>query len=206
MKINNAENRHERTKPVVIEQCVTPEEAGLLLEFAKSVLPNATNEETEETQVHYLYNRPDAWDPDGVLNKIHDSLREYIKETYHLTGILEPKSFAIMRSDELQGRSEIYGNFESNEGETFYTGFMSLNTQREDYVGGDNLYVNDGTGFTSLPGDLHVHRNEDGNSWEISHVHVGTRFDVVVIVTERQVRARYDEFEIEQTVDDGVEY
>jgi len=204
--INNRETRAERTEPLELENCVTAEEAAKLLSFAKTVIPSATNEDSEETQVHYLYNRPDVWDSDGVIDKIQIAFREFIRETYYLNGILEPKFFAIMRSDELQGRTEMYENFESPEGETFYTGYMTLNTQREDYVGGDNVYVNDGRGFTSLPGTLHVHRNEDGNSWEITPVHVGTRYDVLIVVTERQVRARYDEFEIEQTVDDGVEY
>lgn len=199
-------DKSARTDINEIEGCITLEEASKLLSFAQSVIPTANNEESEESQVHYLYNRPDAWDPYGVLNKIQTAFREHIKETYHLTGILEPKSFAIIRSDELQSRREDYGHYESNEGEIFYTGYMTLNTQREDYVGGDNIYVNDGRGFTSLPGTLHVHRNEDGNSWMISDVHVGTRFDVVIVVTERQVRARYDEFEIDQTVDDGVDY
>tara|TARA_B110000503_G_C7056167_1_gene374545 strand:+ start:437 stop:1057 length:621 start_codon:yes stop_codon:yes gene_type:complete len=196
------EDRKNYAKYFSIDSCITEEEAASLAGFAKTKVPSATNEESEISQGVELYNRPDSWDDSGVINKLQNIFRDSLKEHFFLTGILEPRKFILLRSDELQSYKEEYEEFTDN-GEVSYTAFMTLNTE---FRGGHNDYYVGGEGFISTPGNLHIHRNERGNSWLIKDVNVGTRFDVILVVIERPVTARYDEFEIEMSVDDGRPY
>jgi hypothetical protein len=196
------EDRKNYAKYFSIDSCITEEEAASLAVFAKTKMPSATSEESEISQSVELYNRPDAWDDSGVINKLQNIFREAIKEKFFLTGILEPRKFLLLRSDEIQSYTEEYEEFKDM-GEVAYTAFMTLNT---DFRGGENVYYVEGNGFRAIPGNLNVHRNEYRNSWAIKDVQVGTRFDLVLVVIERPVAARYDEFEIELSVDDGRPY
>lgn len=196
------EDRKLYNKYSVAEDAITQEEVDSLLNFAKSKLPVANNEESEVSQICELYNRPDAWDNEGVISKLQQVFRDQIKKTNFLVGVLEPKKFILMRTDELQSYSEKYEEFVDGP-EVEYTAVATLNS---DFRGGDTDYFKGGEGFMPKPGNLHVHRNEEFNSWNIKEVNVGTRYDFMMVLIERPVSARYDEFEIEQSVDDGIPY
>lgn len=196
------EDRKNYNKYSFVEGAIADSEVESLLAFAKSKLPTANNETSETSQICELYNRPDAWDNEGVISKLQQAFRDQIKKTNFLVGVLEPKRFTLLRTDELQSYSEEYPDFVDGP-EVEYTAVVTLNN---DYRGGDTDYVVDGEGFMPVPGNLHVHRNERGNNWMIKDVNVKTRYDFMMVMIERPVSARYDEFEIEQTVDDGVDY
>lgn len=196
------EDRKLYNKYSVAEDVITQGEVDSLLDFAKSKLPVATNEEFEVSQICELYNRPDAWDNEGVISKLQQAFRDQIKKTNFLIGVLEPKKFILVRTDELQSYREEYLEFVDGP-EVEYTAVATLNSN---YRGGDTDYFIGGEGFQPTPGSLHVHRNERGNSWTIKDVNVGTRYDFMMVMIERPVSARYDEFEIEQSVDDGIDY
>jgi hypothetical protein len=185
----------------VVKDCVSREEVDALRRFVEAKIPASTNDSSEVSQVVELYNRPDAWDDSGVIDKFQVFFRQYIKENFFLTGILEPRKFILLRTDELQSYEENYEDFVDN-GEAAYIAIATLN---DDYKGGDTIYRT-GEGITSPVGGLSIHRAETLNSWKISDVVVGTRFDLVLVVIERPVEARYDEFAIEQSVDDGIDY
>lgn len=196
------EDRANPNEPSVVEKAISEEESASLLEFAKQKLPYANNEDSEVSQLLELYNRPDAWDDKGVVNKIQQAFREQIKETNFLVGVLEPKKFILLRTDELQSYSNLYEPFVDGP-EVEYTAVVTLNSE---FRGGDTLYTHSGVGFRPSVGDLHVHRNEESNSWKIVDVNVGTRYDFMLVFIERPVPTNYDEFEIEQSVDDGIPY
>ena len=204
------EDRNKVTEPYILKSCLTNEEVKVLAKFAKGQLIEPNNVDTpdlgieasEVTQKKELYNRPDAWDSAGAIDKLQNIFRESLKEHYFLVGVIEPKKFIVMRTDELQSYKEEYGNFEEN-GVVTYTALMTLNSE---FKGGETLYPRSGAGHRITPGDLIIHRNEADNDWVITEVNVGTRFDLMLVVIERPVSVNYDEFEIEQSVDDGIDY
>lgn len=195
------ESRSEYIPFAVVKDCITSNEVDALKSFIESKIPLSTNESSSASQLVELYNRPDAWDSSGVIDKIQTFFRQYIKENFFLTGILEPRKFIVLRTDELQSYEEIYEDF-VNDGNAAY---VAVATANDNYKGGDTVYRT-GEGITSPVGGLVVHRAETLNSWKINDVVVGTRFDLILVIIERPVEARYDEFEIEQTIDDGVDY
>jgi hypothetical protein len=185
-----------------LKNALTPTEVRALKRFVLSVAPNKVDGPTSNKIE--IYNRPDAWDPEGSINKLQNIFRDYIKETFFLTGILEPRQFIVLRTDAGQSYSEEYGLYKNN-GEVLYTGYMSL-TSDVDAPGVETIYTKNGFGFEQRPGSLVVHRNEAFNNWSISEVTSGTRLDIVLVQTELDKHADYNEFVIDQSVDDGVEY
>ena len=196
-----ADNRHLPKMFDVLTDQITLEEAQQLLEFIDSrLVPEGEKETSSRLE---LLNRPDSWDKYGVIEKVYSIARAHIMDTYWMVGNLEPRDFVIMRTEDLQTYREEYGNFDSNE-ETLYTATVTpcLSTN---YSQGETRYTINGEGFEPGPTDIVVHRNEKINSWEITEVAVGTRYDLLLVFQEPTQRVSYN-FEIEQSVEDNSEF
>jgi hypothetical protein len=189
------EDRPNHVMPIIISDVITRSEAEELKAF---MLTKATDPKNYRYEI---YNRPDAWDPNNIIGRLQDKFRDFIKANFFLVGMLEPRLFVALRTDTDATYAELYGNFEGN-GETLYSAVLTLN---DDYEGGDTVYVN-GLDFSPKVGDMVVHRQEFFNCWEVLKVTSGIRVDLMLVQTELQKRADYNEFPIEQSVDDGIEY
>lgn len=198
-----ADNRHETKIFELIENAITEEEVAALKEFAESQIPEASEDET--SQKVEMANRPDKWDSAGVIAKIQDIFRDYVRNTYFLVGSLEPRKFVILRTDDVQEYSETYGRFQID-GVLTYTAIMPLSKPDVDCRPGEILFTVHGEGFKSEPGNLIVFRNEEFNSWKIPDMFSGTRFDLILVLQEINKSMTYDEFEIEPLEDNGVPY
>jgi len=199
----NADNRHLPKIFDVLQNQITIQESEHLLEFISTKFPESEEEITETSSVIKLLNRPDNWDSFGVIEKIYGIARQHIMDTYWMVGNLEPRHFLILKTEDAQNYEELYGDFDAN-GETVYTAVVTPSLP-ESYFQGETRYTVNGNGFQPNPLDIVIHRNEELNSWEITDVTKGVRYDLVLVFQEPTQRVSYD-FEIEQTVDDGVEY
>ena len=149
-----------------------------------------------------LYNRPDAWDPSGVIAKIQDDFRSYIKQHFYLTGVLEPRLFQIRRVRPGEVYSETYADLDPSE-EILYSAIIPLETTSKNlWLGYEGFDV---VSFAPQTGSIVVHRHESHNSWSTKEVPVEQIF-VVLVQTELQKRADYNEFKIDPLEDDGVDY
>lgn len=198
-----ADNRHLPKMFDVLEDQITDEEAEQLLSFIDSRLLAPAEGESEFSSKLKLLNRPDNWDDHGVIEKIYNIARSHIMGTYWMVGNLEPRDFIIMRTEDVQKYEETYGAFDEN-GETLYTAVVTP-CPTDSYFQGETRYTTNGEGFVPSPTNIVLHRNERLNDWEITEVVNGTRYDLLLVFQEPTQRVSYD-FEIEQTVDDGVEY
>lgn len=191
--------RDERDAPFkyeLLEDQLYPNEIASLRVFAET--QTATDNYIE------LYNRPDSWDTEGVIAKVNELFRAYIKDTFYLTGVLEPRLFKILKTDEAAGHTENYNTLDTRN-EILYTATLSLNGA-EDYSGGVTVFRKAGDSVSPAAGDIIICRQEELNSWEIVPTSSGFRLDVVLVLTELQKVADYKEFKMEQSIDDGVEY
>jgi hypothetical protein len=191
--------RDERDAPFkyeLLEDQLYPNEIASLRVFAET--QTATDNYIE------LYNRPDSWDTEGVIAKVNELFRAYIKDTFYLTGVLEPRLFKILKTDKAAGHTENYNTLDTRN-EILYTATLSLNGA-EDYNGGVTVFRKAGDSVSPAAGDIIICRQEELNSWEIVPTSSGSRLDVVLVLTELQKVADYKEFKMEQSIDDGVEY
>lgn len=191
----NADNRHLEKMFDVLENQITQNEADQLLAFAQA----KTSTLPEGQSVSILYNRPDGWDETGVVDKIYKIARQHIMDTYWMIGNLEPRSFCIVRTEGSQEYGETYGNFDDN-GETLYTAITTVPGSIS-----NTIYTNCEILIDPVPTDIVVHRNERINNWKTERVNAGTRYDLVILFQEPTQRVSYD-FEIEQTIDDGIDF
>lgn len=199
----NADNRHLPKMFDVLKNQITDEEAEQLSSFIDSRLLAPTGGESEFSSKLKLLNRPDNWDAHGVIEKIYNIARSHIMGTYWMVGNLEPRDFIIMSTKNAQKYEETYGAFDEN-GETLYTAIVTPCSKNE-YFQGETQYTVNGEGFNPSPTDIVLHRNEELNNWQITEVINGTRYDLILVFQEPTQRVSYD-FEIEQTVDDGIAY
>jgi hypothetical protein len=181
---------------------LSEEEVGNLKAFMLKMLPKADGTKPARLE---LYNRPDSWDEAGVINKIQNSFRDYIKETFFLRGLLEPRMFILLRTEKRQGYSELYENFDQNN-EVLYTARVLLSYKNADFTGGSSSYLNYKSESVDATGKVLCHRNETVNRWVVESVTSGTRLDLIIVFAEPLNFVRYDEFEIDQTADDGPDY
>lgn len=177
----------------VLSGVLTEAQVGTLREFCESKLASGKS-------VVELYNRPDAWDPNGVINELQAAMRSYIKDTFYLTGVLEPRLFIIRMYDTNIKYEEKYLDFDRNN-EILYTGVVTLTSE---YEHGYTIYED--VAFKPELTTMTVHRQEPLNSWAVAGVSSGRRIDMILVQTELQKRADYNEFPIEPLEDDGIDY
>ena len=197
------ETRHLPIPFATLNDVLTLVEVDLLRDFALNFSSDAT--EDDFSVKHELPNRPTEWDPHGLVMKLQDQFRDYIQRNFFILGSVEPRYFTILRTDELQSYVDKYSYFE-NGGYVLYTAIIPLSHQGTDYTGGDLTYMQTGEGGSGKPGQMLVHRNETLNSWALNKVESGIRIDLVLVQHEIENRTSYTEFEMEQTIDDGMSY
>ncbi len=147
--------------------------------------------------------RPEDWDDSGVIEKLHNIVREHIKQTYKITGSLNPRRFTLLRTTDVQTYSETYGDYNANN-EILYTAIYTA-PNVTDYYSGETLYNKNGEGFFPSGYDVVIHRNEELNNWEILDVVKGQRLDLLMVFEEIDRGVSYD-YPIDQLEDDGVGY
>ncbi len=156
-----------------------------------------------DTRTIELSYRPEDWDNAGVIEKLHDLVRQHIKDTYKIAGSLNPRRFTLLRTTDLQTYSEKYAEYNANN-EIIYTAVYSA-ANTTDYYSGETLYNENGEGFFPTEYDIAIHRNEELNSWEILDVVKGQRLDLIMVFEEIDRGVSYD-YQIDQLEDDGVDY
>lgn len=185
----------------ILQDELTVEEAEGLKRFIESKLPANSDKSDDSSTVDLAY-RPDAWDPEGVIEKLYLRAKEYIKESFQIDGYVEPKKFKLIRTENAQTYKEQYLELEE-QAETSYTATVSLLDL--DIIGGTTLYTINGEGFVPRNTDLVIHRNEKLNNWEIVEVLSGTRFDLVMVFRDTHRRISYGYY-IDQIEDEGEDY
>jgi hypothetical protein len=186
----------------VIRNVITPEEAEQLSLFILSKLNSEGEIETTSTYLDLQY-RPDEWDASGVIDKIYNFGKEYLKEQYSLEGGLEPKTFRIIRTDGYQTYKEVFP--ESPRDKTYSLISTPMFKIDGAMSSGATLYEVNGEGFIPNATSLIVQKNISLNNWEVTETAGGIRLDLVVVFREFRQGMSYN-YEIEQTIDDGVYY
>jgi len=199
-------SRETRGLPVAVTTLVdvlSSSEVELLRKFSASQLADYSN--LDKLVNHELGNRPDSWDETGLVSRLQELFRSYIKSNFFLLGNIEPRQISILCAPETTGYREKYGLFENN-GEVIYTAIVPLSYSKTDYLGGDIVYTKPGEGGYGAPGQMLIHRNETINSWMLEDVDSGTRLDLILVQQEVRNLASYTEFSIDQTVYDTNPY
>lgn len=153
-----------------------------------------------------LKNRLDNWDPDGVVNKIQGVVRDYVVNTFYLLGTLEPRKFVGLRTRARQENSETYSTPIDTASEVLYTCMVRLNDSPE-VNGGEIVYSLKGEAEAAPLGSISIHRNESINSWKTLPISDGTRYDFMFVLAEaRRIELTYDDFTMEQSIDNDLSY
>lgn len=198
------DNRYLEKKVDLLQNVLTGEDSEALEAFIRSKLEGKVSTELSETsQIYNLPYRPDEWDTAGVIKKVYDIAREHILKTYAVIGQLEPKSFTLLRTEDVQTYKEEYGVYNKN-GEILYTAAVTASTP-EDYWCGETRYTQNGEGLQPRRTDMLVHRNESLNDWEILEVIRGTRLDLLIVLREHARRTSYD-YPIDQLDENSISF
>jgi hypothetical protein len=196
------ENRYLEKKFDTLTGIISPEESAALENFINSKL-SASTTDLAFSQVCTLQYRPDEWDSMGVVQKVQDIAREHIYKTYAVSGQLEPRSFTILRTEDVQTYKEEYGLYNQNN-EILYTAIVTA-SHPDDYYSGETLYLNNGEGFRPARSDIVIHRNERLNDWEIVEVVTGVRLDLIIVFQEIDRKVSYD-YPIDQLDESSVSF
>jgi len=195
-------NRHLPKKYGVIEGALTQEEADHLKAFIESKLPNST--EDDSSQVLVLPYRTDEWDELGVIHKVQELSRQYVRDNFYLRGAVEPRKFELIKTEEIQSHKETYSPNYITRNEILYTAMVTP-VSLLDYDWGHTVYTDNGEGFRPSPTDIIIHRNEQYNNWSIQETIKGTRLDLVITLREVNLETSYD-YPMEQSIVTDEEY
>lgn len=195
--IYTEDNRHLEKKADLLCNVLTDDDSTQLELFIESKLgPSVSSELSESSRICNLPYRPDEWDAAGVIQKVQDIARNHILNTYVVVGDLEPRSFKLLRTEDVQTYKEEYDKYDQN-GEILYTAVVTASNP-DTYWHGETRYLVNGEGLRLRRNDMLVHRNERLNTWEIVEVLRGTRLDLVIVFQEIDRRISYD-YDIDQT-------
>ena len=188
----------------VVRELITKEEAKQLSDFILSKLPEEGDMETPPSTLNLPY-RPDEWDSTGVIEKIYNFGKEYLRENFELEGGLEPKTFKLIRTDGYQVYKEVFPEEEELKEKTYSLILTPLIASTGGFFAGTTVYAVNGEGFTPETTSLIVQKNMSLNNWEITEGGGGTRLDLVITFREFRQGMSYD-YKIEQTPDYGEDY
>jgi hypothetical protein len=195
-------NRHLPKKYGIIKNAITREEAEHLKAFIESKLPNST--EDDSSQVLVLPYRTDEWDELGVIHKVQELSRQYVRDNFYLRGAVEPRKFELIKTEPIQSYKETYSPNYITKNEILYTAVVTP-VDPLDYDWGQTVYIDNGEGFRPSPTDIIIHRNEQYNNWTIEETINGTRLDLVLTLREVNLETSYD-YPMEQSVVTDEEY
>lgn len=185
----NSSNRGTPKEAQVLVNAITVDEAAILRGF---ILAKLTSEGILE-----LPYRPDEWDSAGVIQKIQDMAKEYIKQNYVTYNQLEPRAFLLSRVSDHSDRGEEYSEYNAN-GEILYQVTTTVSNS-EVCTGGDTIYVNT---YVTVPHEngttMVIHRDEELNNWKLSPILSGERLDLIIYIQEFDLQKSYD-YPIDQT-------
>jgi hypothetical protein len=197
-------NRYLEKKADLVRNVLSVEDADSLKLFIESKFESRSHSESSTiSQVYELPYRPDEWDSNGVIQKVHDIAKAHILKTYAVVGQLEPRSFKLLMTNIDQSYGEEYGAY-NQDNEILYTSIVTVSNP-DDYWRGETKYPVNGEGLRLNRVDMLVHRNESLNTWEVSGVEHGTRFDLLVVFQESDRRVSYD-YEIDQTDEGAISF
>jgi hypothetical protein len=172
---------------------------GLISDSDISNLRNFINEKVADNDASInLRYRPDEWDSTGVIQKVYDLIKEYLKENYEIQGQLEPRKFTIRRILDASDIGEEYGDYDAN-GEILYSATFSI-PGLDGCSGGETTYLK--YDCTVKPDDtaILIHRCEANNDWRTNRIGDGSRLDLVILFQEISREISYD-FDIDQIIE-----
>jgi len=208
---------NEPVLPVVIRRVIEPGQVKELREFAEQQFKNRPYDKNEDfgeaTKKINLHNRPESWDSAGAIDEVNKRAREYVKDNFYLRGSIETKSFSLI--EQKDGGSYFENDYPlhrriGDQDVVYYTAWMDLGPKNS-YTEGKVFYspasLENEIPRGARPGDLVVHRNEQNNNFVFGVVTEGVRYTLLIVIAEViKDHVNIFDMEIEQTIDDGIDF
>lgn len=178
----NNSGKHLPKNASILFDMLSDNELSVLVSFIDEKVPEG------DASVSLRY-RPDEWDNSGVIQKIYNLSKEYLKENYEVHSQVEPREFIVRRVLDASDIGEEYGDYDAN-GEILYYSTVSV-PGLDGCIGGETKYLK--YDVTVSPNDraICIHRGESNNDWKVSKIDKGSRLDLVILFQEISRKVSY---------------